>query len=221
MPTSENVECPHCGKSYPKKGLGSHIWRTHGAGKGFVPNPSGPQKEPWNKGLTKEDPRVRRNAESISLAHRQRVADGIYTPPPRTPAQLAQLSKRMSQKNRGGRCKWYEVDGRRVQGTWERDLAMKMDELGIEWKRLAARGNRTWRYADGSGKVRRYSPDFYLPALELQLEVKGYWWGNDRQKMDWVQAQNPEARIRIVEGELFRELLGSPDASAFLTLIGE
>ena len=44
--------CPECDKEYSIKGIGNHIWRTHGAGKNFKPAKG---TIPWNSGLTKED----------------------------------------------------------------------------------------------------------------------------------------------------------------------
>lgn len=62
-------ECPYCKKQYTKKGIATHIWRTHGAG----------QKEwkSWNKGLTKhDDERVLKNAINSGNATRERIKNG-------------------------------------------------------------------------------------------------------------------------------------------------
>ena len=29
-------KCPHCDKEYVKKGISTHIWRTHGNGKNWI-----------------------------------------------------------------------------------------------------------------------------------------------------------------------------------------
>lgn len=49
---STKIACSYCGKLYSSKGLGTHVWRTHGDGKDFIPNTT--HNPPWNKGLTKE-----------------------------------------------------------------------------------------------------------------------------------------------------------------------
>lgn len=50
------IECPHCGKKYSPKGIGTHIWRNHGDGKDFNPNKGyDNDRVAWNKGLTKEE----------------------------------------------------------------------------------------------------------------------------------------------------------------------
>jgi len=119
------------------------------------------------------------------------------------------------------RCKWFKVDGRTVQGTWERDLALKMCALGIPWVRARQKGNRMWTYSDQKGIEHRYTPDFYLPNQGIQLEVKGYWWGRDKEKMDRVLSQNPTARIVVIEEELYRTLLVEPSEERFLQTLWE
>jgi hypothetical protein len=218
-PAPAKIPCEDCGKLFSPNGLGSHKWRTHGAGKGHQPTPKGTPA--WNKGRTKiSDSRVAANGRSISVIHKQRVTEGTYTPPPRSPkqreAQYRNLSLRMSRNNPGGRCKWYSVAGVKVQGTWERDLALKMCELGVSWQKRIKGAHCSWHYTDDKGKRRWYSPDFYLPALGIQIEVKGFWWGDDRRKMDLVLEQNPAARICIVENDLFQTLLKSDSKQHFL-----
>lgn len=62
------IICPTCGKSFSKKGIGSHIWRMHGAGTDFNSN-RGYQdgtRQAWNKGLTKDtNESVKKYANSL------------------------------------------------------------------------------------------------------------------------------------------------------------
>lgn len=49
------VKCEICGKEYSRKGIGTHIWRSHGEGKNHDPNKGYKEsREIWNKGLSKE-----------------------------------------------------------------------------------------------------------------------------------------------------------------------
>lgn len=105
----------------------------------------------------------------------------------------AQQSIRMSENNPGGKCKWYEVSGKKVQGRWERDFALKLNELLIKWERC-----KSWLYIKDT-EQKRYTPDFYLPDRDIYIEIKGYWWGDDRKKMNCVIAQHPEKNIIIIE----------------------
>lgn len=57
------VKCEVCGKEFPDKGIGTHMWRMHGSGKNFRPTLGKPA---WNKGLTKETSEaVKRQAASL------------------------------------------------------------------------------------------------------------------------------------------------------------
>lgn len=51
------IKCELCDKEYSKKGMGTHVWRTHGEGKTFNSNNIGyliGTKIAWNKGKTKD-----------------------------------------------------------------------------------------------------------------------------------------------------------------------
>ena len=72
--------CPHCGKEYSKKGIGSHIWRKHSEeGQNFNPNRvyhgnHGCSHKAWNKGLTKEtDDRVRKGCETLKENYKNNI----------------------------------------------------------------------------------------------------------------------------------------------------
>ena len=113
------------------------------------------------------------------------------------------LSERMSQHNPGGKSKWFEVNGKKVQGTWERTFAIYCNENNIVWDRC-----KPWKYVL-DGKTKSYTPDFYLPAFGLYVELKGRWWGNDRAKMDAVIEQHPDKKIFIIEKEQYNDLNAS------------
>lgn len=123
--------------------------------------------------------------------------------PARSPGEEARLrtSIRMSANNPGGRSKWFTVDSKKCQGTWERDFALYCNEQGIEWDRC-----KPWKYIMDD-KVKSYTPDFYIPSKDLFIEIKGRWWGDDRRKMDCVIAQHPDKKILILEKENYQQLM--------------
>jgi hypothetical protein len=43
-----------------------------------------------------------------------------------------------------------------------------------------------------------YTPDFYSEKYNKYFEVKGYWWGNDKEKMEKVINQYPNISIEII-----------------------
>jgi len=51
------------------------------------------------------------------------------------------------------------------------------------------------RYLNSDGKIKSYSPDLFLEDFNLFLEIKGYWWGNDKRKMELVFEQHPNLKI--------------------------
>lgn len=58
------VRCPHCDKEYSTKGIGTHIWRSHGEGINFKANNE--NRVAWNKGKTKEtDERVQQYGNAL------------------------------------------------------------------------------------------------------------------------------------------------------------
>ena len=115
------------------------------------------------------------------------------------------ISEKLSINNKGGRAKWYVVAGQHVQGTWERDIAIKFEQLGIRWIKLKTNKD-TLKY-EMNGKVRSYTPDFYLPDYDMLVEVKGFWWGDDKEKMRIVIETYPDKNIVIVEKDEYQEIM--------------
>lgn len=190
-PITGKYVCPYCNKEYCKKGIGTHIWRNHGEGKNW--NNNNKNRVAWNKGLTKEtDLRVKKNGENVSKTLRDQVSKGTFKPTIISEEQKREFSLRMSKYNPGGKCKWYMVNGICVQGTWERDFANILNENNIRWERC----NFTFKY-HMDNKLRRYTPDFYLPDYDLIIEIKGYWWGSDKEKTKNVIKENKSLRKRL------------------------
>ena len=189
------IKCKECNKEFSQNGYNSHFWRAHteeGKSHNLKCN-NFTKREIWNKGLKKEtDERVNKYAESISKTVLEQVKNGTYKPRRMSIKARKELSERQSKKNSGGRCKWFTVDGRKVQGTWERDFALLLEKNNIEW----IRPNVPFVY-EMEGKIKRYTPDFYLVKYDIFIEVKGWWWRNDKEKMKLVIKQHPELKKRI------------------------
>ena len=65
-----------------------------------------------------------------------------------------------------------------VDGTWEHELAIYLDEKGINWKR----NKKRFSYINENNIQSFYTPDFYLDDYKLYIEVKGYETEKDRCK---------------------------------------
>lgn len=143
----------------------------------------------------------RSRSEATKLSYKQ----GNRQPDNWTQERRAALSLRQSSNNSGGRCKWYEVAGRRVQGTWERDFALELEKRQIKWRKPRIHSEVLKYTLDGI--ERSYTPDFYLLEFNFYVEVKGYWWGNDKAKMNAVIEQHPSTKILIVEKQMFEDFM--------------
>lgn len=206
-------KCDICGKEYSPKGIGTHIWRKHGNGKKFNPNSSYKNgRTAWNKGLTKEtDDRVKQYAETYSKNLKDGKIKG-WNGRKHKDITKKKISEKLSINNKGGRCKWYKVervDGVEfnVQGTWERDFSKVLNIIDEKWIKIGIGDrNHSFKWIDDKGKEHTYSPDFYSPKLKKYFEVKGYWWGDDKRKMELVLEQN-NINIEIIKKKELKNYL--------------
>jgi len=101
-------KCPHCGKTYTKKGISTHIWRTHGDGKSHNPNQGyeNGSRIIWNRGLTKE---THSSLIKAGETYSTRIKNGEIQPgflgKKHSDKSKMKMSLSASQNNRGGRCK--------------------------------------------------------------------------------------------------------------------
>ena len=202
----KDQECQFVGKS--KKSLISHYWRVHtenGNKHNAIPKIK-KKRIAWNKGLTKEtDERVLKNSISVSNTQQKQIIDGTYIPRKMGDDAKKELSERQSLKNSGGRCKWFPINGVSVQGTWERNIALKLTDLSVRWERPKLNQD-IWKY-ELDGVIKSYTPDFYLPDYNCWLEIKGFWWGNDLEKMRIVKETYPNRKIIIIENKEYKQIL--------------
>lgn len=194
--------CAICNKKFNKKSHVASHWSVLHDSARKKPNLKGIAA--WNKGLRKDtDKRVKKYANTISRKIQNKEIKHAHHIP--TATERESTSIRMSLHNPGGKCKWFEVNGIKVQGTWERDIAIKLSELNIQWEKPSTNAD-VWRY-ETEGKYHSYAPDFYLPSLNIWLEIKGYWWGNDKIKMEKIKKTYPHRKLLIIEEEQYRDIL--------------
>jgi hypothetical protein len=200
------VSCEVCGKFFSRKGIGSHIWRVHGAGVGFKPVKPGtpsPRKgktketdeslrrqsltlqeglksgriKPWTRGIDKSDPRIRKTAAKISATVRKKCEEGTW-------------------HNSFSRSRTHLYKGHKLYGKWEVEFAKYLDGIGINWVRCS----ESFPY-EFEGRIRRYTPDFYIPDSDLYIEVKGYRTAKDDAK--WA---NFPKKLLVLRGEDLKSL---------------
>jgi len=150
----------------------------------------------WSRGLTKEtDDRVKKQGEVYS----QRVKDGIIIHPwvgrkhkKKSKRKISIARTNFLTNHNNHNCQWFEIwNGRKnikVQGTWEKLAAERLNELNIKWDRISIKfnGHRT------------FTPDFYLPDMDVYIEVKGYIRERDKYKM-WTVIKEKNIKILLIE----------------------
>jgi len=202
---NDKYKCPYCDNVFSKNGISTHILRKHTHPELFINSykicPNGIS---WNKGLTKEtDERVRKNGESVKLGY----LNGNVPPfkgKKHTNESKKLIGQKLTKNNNGGKCKWFSFfkkDGSEVklQGTWEVRFAKVLNIIDENWIKIGV-GHRghSFIWKDDNNNEHFYTPDFYSPKLNKYFEVKGYWWGDDKNKMKQVISQNKEIKIEIV-----------------------
>ena len=191
-------KCPYCNKIY-KSGITTHILRKHLKPELYKIK----HGDPWNKGLTKEtDERVRKIGETFSK-YRSGVNSPWYGKHHKEETKL-KISKKLSQNNKGGRCKWFQYEKKNgiiynLQGTWEVRFAKVLDIIDEDWIKIGiGKHEHTFKWKDQENKDHSYTPDFYSPKLNKYFEVKGYWWGNDKFKMEQILNQSSNIKIELI-----------------------
>lgn len=84
--------------------------------------------------------------------------------------------------NINGRTKKISYGGFVMDGSWEYKVAVWLDFHKIKWTKPLNGFEYEWK-----GK-RLYYPDFYLPTLDLFIEVKGY--ERERDQLKWAAVKN-------------------------------
>lgn len=195
-------QCCICGVSISKFGYSRHIVKCDGNGPQRDRKKIANKRIAWNKGLTADtDIRVKENAKKTTDSIRKSVSNGTYKPRIMGNEARRRLSLQQSEENRGGKCKWFNVNGIYVQGKWEYNIALKLNELNIEWQR-----GFPVEY-EINGKLKHYTPDFFLVKENIFLEIKGYWWGNDKEKMECVYVKHPDMKILIIEKAQYEQIM--------------
>lgn len=202
------VKCLTCMKELKNdRALKAHMWRAHtDVGMQHKHKTGKPGRPSHRKGLTKEtSEEIRKTSEKVKTTMRARVASGEYIPRSMGIEARQRLSVEQSLNNRGGKCRWYEYHGQKLQGTWELNVAMKLDEMNIRWYKPKLHRD-VWSYSINE-TMKSYTPDLYLMDEHLYLEIKGYWWGTDREKIQAVVEQNPDKKLIIIEQKEYNKIL--------------
>ena len=191
-------KCKHCDFiGHTRRELSTHCKEVH------PENYNNHHHQPWNKGLTKETSQsILKGIISLKKRYESGELQGVFKGKHHSLTTKEKLSKiRSNQLNSTAGfqdIKWYTVKnitGKEfiLRGLWEVNVANKLNELNILWER-----GKSISYIK-EGQTRTYNPDFYLPATNEYVEVKGYYSETDKTKMRLVSEQHPELKILFID----------------------
>lgn len=97
-----------------------------------------------------------------------------------------------------GKRKLYQLGDTEIyfRSSWELAVAEHLDAHGIEWLYEPTKFEISYTY-DGVDKQGTYRPDFYLPAEQLYIEVKGYWRDDASVKVEAFKEKYASLRLDI------------------------
>lgn len=181
--------CEFCNKMYDSKiGLGNHKIRCPQNPNRSIQVLTDAGRERIRQ-ATIEQNKTQWLNQSIKEKHRQSMKRAVEKNP-----------EAYTSSNRG-RTKQIIVDGIKFQGQWEVDFYLWAKAEGLDPKRSTESFTYEWH------GTRSYFPDFYLPTLDLYVEVKGY--ETDRDRSKWLQFPKnlfiiKEAEIKEIKRNSFR-----------------
>lgn len=161
---TELIVCDICGKEYSKKGIGTHIWRSHGEGithnsnRGYTCG-----RIPWNKGLTKE------TSESVKRYSEKNKNHKTWLGKKHSDDTILKMKSNPNcggyRKGSGrGKSGWYQ--GYWCDSSWE--LAYTI--YNIENDIVFDRNILSFPY-EFNGEIKMYIPDYIVDGVFV--EIKG------------------------------------------------
>jgi hypothetical protein len=199
------VICPNCSREITTNNISRHSIACLGAVvKSTVPkinlrNTGKVGKNQFTKAALEGRmiPTMSDASKAKSLA--TKVKNGTLAHTAASKRKLSETMKRVaierpesySSSNRG-RTKQIIVDGIKLQGQWEVDFYLWAKEKGLDPKRPTKGFSYNWH------GTRTYYPDFYIPPLDMYVEVKGY--ETDKDQAKW--SQFPKKLCIIKEAEI-------------------
>lgn len=177
--SSAEWKCPICERHIHSR-RERHVELCDGLGAGASKRRKGPGKS-WSKGMR------------LSLAHREKIRrtlTGSKWSCNNPGARSRKISDALKGNPRAGgyrrgsgrsRGRWYESDvagSVYLDSSYEVRLAVYLDSRKISW----TRNTEKFVYCAEDAVMRSYTPDFFLPDLDMWIETKGFATARDRCK---------------------------------------
>jgi hypothetical protein len=87
----------------------------------------------------------------------------------------------------------------KFRSRFERRFAKDLNERGVEFEYE----DHKFSYQP---KIKKYTPDFYLPEFDLFIETKGFFTAADRIKHILIKEQHPDLNLKFVFMNAFNKL---------------
>jgi len=160
--------CKYCGKEYSDRGIGTHIWRSHGEGKNHNPNIGyeNGSRVVWNKGLTKiNDCRIKQQSETL----KNNIKSGKIIPSMLgkhlNMGTKKKLSNSMKNCHKEGRHPgWLHVNGDKSRRSYPEKFILKV---------LKSNGLFEKYTIIEKLPISKYFLDFAIIDIKLDIEVDG------------------------------------------------
>ena len=183
--------CEFCGKEYKKFGIKNHERFCN-------LNPNKEEKsQKWKnahigKSGSNQYIKAKEDGRTIEMPDetRKKISDSLtgkkFSKERREALSAAMLKAvkenpdSYTKNNVCGRVKIVEYNGIKLKGQWELKTAKWLDSQFLKWKNEPQGFPYIWK-----DKERLYFPDFYLPDLDVYIEVKGY--KTEKDDANWSQ----------------------------------
>ena len=99
---------------------------------------------------------------------------------------------------RGKTGKRKDLNNQYFRSTYEANFARILNYLGIEWEYEPCR----FKFDDCSWLI-----DFYLPQLDIWVEVKGWMREKDLKLIRKMYQEYPNENVKILDGDVYKELM--------------
>ncbi len=176
-----------CGKKFEKNNsLNAHFSHCLIHRKGKPPIDRFGEKRAWNKGLTKEtDERVKKLSIINSREHHPNWGKHLSRD------HKEKLSRSLKGKTggmRSGSNKWkgqyifYNDQKIWLDSSWEKKFVDHLISLNIKWVKNTNKWGFKYKFND---RFFTYYPDFFLPDLNIWIEIKGM--EKEKDKFKWEQ----------------------------------
>lgn len=170
------TSCTKCNKDISNSNFRKHLVACQGVklkkvrGIDYDPNHGykTSNRKAWNHDLTKAtDDRVKFNSEKVSNSRLNNPNISGWRHSSETKDKLSVLACTRLKKNSKYSKNVEYKPGVILESSYEVRVAKILDEICVEW--IKVRKGFIW---NDNGKIRRYIPDFYLPAYDLYLDPK-------------------------------------------------